>query len=552
MSGGVCQSVAGGDQWCAYPDNSCSSGFAFSTYDIGDDLSGTCVPEPLHELTVSIAAENGGSGTVTVGTGSGAEVCLNGPCTYQLDAGTTVVLTSTVSAGAFVGWDGAGSGACGSAGQCAFAMNADYSVSATFGEYGQPIWQTSLDDATARSLAYSGDNTLVVAGAFSNTSPAPHVSPVGEEDTFVAKLDAATGALIWIQSFGTVSGGTTIPSSVSVGSDNGIYVAGVYHGPLIFGTTTLVASGQQSGYLIKFDTTGQFVWAKTVTSSTLASYSRVSVGGDVVAAIGATGFSNTFLQTFDINGGSGFDVTLSASGEVVGQSVFVDHADNVLVAGTANGGDISFGGATYATDGYDGFVAKFTSAGVPLWSSIVGASGSDSFSVVSVDTADNVFLAGTFSGDVTIDTATFNANDNNVVAMKLNSSGVYQWATPIGGTTAQPIAGGLAVLPSGHVVVAGTYCGTLDWAQASFSSQLACGMSISNVFVGSVDANTGTMETAISGGGNSSTTTDSEIGIVDTLDGRAYIAGNFAGASVFGGESISDSSELYVLALSSL
>lgn len=40
-TGGVC-TAGGGDQWCAYPDASCASGYRYSTQSIGGGLSGEC------------------------------------------------------------------------------------------------------------------------------------------------------------------------------------------------------------------------------------------------------------------------------------------------------------------------------------------------------------------------------------------------------------------------------------------------------------------------------------------------------------------------------
>lgn len=42
---GVCATAPGGDQWCAYPDRQCPSGYSYSTQAIGDGLAGTCVPD---------------------------------------------------------------------------------------------------------------------------------------------------------------------------------------------------------------------------------------------------------------------------------------------------------------------------------------------------------------------------------------------------------------------------------------------------------------------------------------------------------------------------
>lgn len=42
-SGGVCATTGTGNHWCSYPDAACSSGYRYSTLDVGDGVSGTCV-----------------------------------------------------------------------------------------------------------------------------------------------------------------------------------------------------------------------------------------------------------------------------------------------------------------------------------------------------------------------------------------------------------------------------------------------------------------------------------------------------------------------------
>lgn len=41
-SGGVCLAASSGNQWCAYPDPNCTSGFRFSDFEVGDGVSGQC------------------------------------------------------------------------------------------------------------------------------------------------------------------------------------------------------------------------------------------------------------------------------------------------------------------------------------------------------------------------------------------------------------------------------------------------------------------------------------------------------------------------------
>src|SRR5688500_6350315 len=42
-TGGQCVSTTSGNQWCAYPDPNCPSGYRYSDLDVGDGLSGACV-----------------------------------------------------------------------------------------------------------------------------------------------------------------------------------------------------------------------------------------------------------------------------------------------------------------------------------------------------------------------------------------------------------------------------------------------------------------------------------------------------------------------------
>ena len=47
-AGGRCVVAATGHQWCAYPDPTCSAGYRYSDFEIGDDVSGQCfIPQSM-------------------------------------------------------------------------------------------------------------------------------------------------------------------------------------------------------------------------------------------------------------------------------------------------------------------------------------------------------------------------------------------------------------------------------------------------------------------------------------------------------------------------
>ena len=46
-AGGICAAAGTGSRWCAYPDASCASGYRYSTFQVGDGLSGVCLAQEI-------------------------------------------------------------------------------------------------------------------------------------------------------------------------------------------------------------------------------------------------------------------------------------------------------------------------------------------------------------------------------------------------------------------------------------------------------------------------------------------------------------------------
>jgi sulfatase modifying factor 1 len=82
-AGGVCALTGSGNRWCSYPDATCPSGYRYSTFQVGDGLSGVCVPQ----ADAGIPPDSGGPPGVapscvglpaTCGA-SGNDSCCNSP-----------------------------------------------------------------------------------------------------------------------------------------------------------------------------------------------------------------------------------------------------------------------------------------------------------------------------------------------------------------------------------------------------------------------------------------------------------------------------------------
>ena len=98
-----------------------------------------------------------------------------------------------------------------------------------------------------------------------------------------------------------------------------------------------------------------------------------------------------------------FSTYLGGSLDDFPNSIAIDSSQNVYVAGPTTCSDFpvspaAFQRATFGGGAFDAFVAKLTSTGATLgFSTFLGGSGSDQASALAVDSAGNVWLAGSTS-----------------------------------------------------------------------------------------------------------------------------------------------------------
>jgi len=182
----------------------------------------------------------------------------------------------------------------------------------------------------------------------------------------------------------TAPGGLNVPTSHprQIASDNNgnLYMVGLFDQSLTFGATTFTAS-YQGGYIAKFDSYGNRVWAKHAESN------------------GNPGFSS-------IN------------------SVVIDHNGNAYVAGSFTG-TMTLGTTTITSNGgTDMFIAKIDTNGNWKWFITLYA-GSIPFITQGPNNA--LYVTGTFSGSITTGNTTINSNNGALFVGKLDTNGVWQW-----------------------------------------------------------------------------------------------------------------------------
>jgi hypothetical protein len=140
-----------------------------------------------------------------------------------------------------------------------------------------------------------------------------------------------------------------------------------------------------------------------------------------------------FVMKLDPRGGTlwakgGF----GSSSYDTGRSVAVDSAGNVYVAGEFDL-SVDFGAPTspLTCNGFpDAFVAKFSSAGDPIWAKNYGDASVQRATSVAVDGNDNPLVSGWFRGGVNLGTGsalTAPAGSSAIFLAKLTTAGVLLW-----------------------------------------------------------------------------------------------------------------------------
>ncbi|MES2470914.1 MAG: SBBP repeat-containing protein [Patescibacteria group bacterium] len=137
-----------------------------------------------------------------------------------------------------------------------------------FTSTGSHIWShragaTGYD--TPGGIAADRSNDLVMVGNYrlSGNMGGQQLTPVGEEDVFVAKYASTTGGHIWSKSFGSFN--TDIGNGVSVDELSNIYVAIRAGAAVDFGggTISVLRSGFNAG-MAKFTPAGGHVWSRII------------------------------------------------------------------------------------------------------------------------------------------------------------------------------------------------------------------------------------------------------------------------------------------------
>lgn len=232
-------------------------------------------------------------------------------------------------------------------------------------------------------------------------------------DAYLIKADSL-GHIMWTRCYGGTGADNT--RSLQQTADGGYIASGQ--------TDALGAGGADDMYLIKIDSLGNITWTRTYggTRSEAARFIGQTDDGGCILTGGTTssgaGGEDFFLLKADSLGDTLWARTYGGGSGDAGHCVRQTSDGGYIVAGDTK----SFG-----VGGYDVYLIKTDSLGDTLWTRTYGGSNQDGAKSVQQTSDGGYIVAGT--------TDSFGAGDSNVCIIKLDSFGDTLWTRVYGGSS---------------------------------------------------------------------------------------------------------------------
>lgn len=310
------------------------------------------------------------------------------------------------------------------------------------------------------------------------------LSPQGNEDIAVVKLDA-NGNFIWAQAFG----GTGNDTGWWIQSDptGNVFVIGHFSNTVGFGATTLTSKGGRDIFVVKLDTNGKVVWAKSF-GGTQGDYGYgIAIGaiGEIYIIgragpiqVGTTtltpkGNSDILVAKLDKNGKAIWAKMLGGPQNDYGYGISLDKNGQIYITGTFEG-NISPGTLPSLTSNgdLDIIVAKLDPTGKFIWAKNIGGSGEDYSYTLHVDPQNAIYLVGDFNNSMRLGNTTLTSQGGqDIFLTKLDASGTFSWSSSLGGT-GDEYSYAIAVDPNnGTTYLAGSFEGSMNIGGLTFQAK---------------------------------------------------------------------------------
>ncbi len=319
-------------------------------------------------------------------------------------------------------------------------------------DYGQSCTTDAGGNIIATGVFYSPSLTFGTT-TLTNTN-------VGYVDFFIVKYDPS-GNVLWAKSAGGT--GNDYGYSCSTDASGNIIATGYFLSPSItFGTTTLTNASGGDIFIVKYDPSGNVLWAKSAggTNYDYGQSCSVDASGNIIAtgyfsspilSFGTTtltnasaGVADIFIVKYDPSGNVLWAKSAGGTNSDAGYSCSVDASGNIIATGDFWSSSITFGTITLTnagtTNSADIFIVKYDPSGNVLWAKSAGGTYNDFGQSCSTDASGNIIATSAFRspsitfGTTTLTNADVTGNTLDLFIVKYDPSGNVLWAKSEGGT----------------------------------------------------------------------------------------------------------------------
>jgi len=369
-----------------------------------------------------------------------------------------------------------------------------YEWGGQFGGNGEDVVKKMHVDAAGNSY---------ITGYFTDTADFDiseaefNLTAIGFYDAFVQKTNAE-GELLWAVGIG----GDMFEYGTGIATDNqgNVYITGYFDETVDFdpgiGEFLLTSQGGGDIFILKLDSEGRFIWAKSIGGADYEESTSIGVDelgniytlgylSDIVdfdpgpgeVLISSQGLNDTFLLKLD-NSGNFLNVyTYGGDNIDLALDMFVKNSSQIFISGF-------FGGTTdldprpneeyivTATEDFAGYTMEIDDTGAIQ--NIANTEGGDvNVYAVTADVNDNMYITGNFSGTVNFDPTSGNSDFTfsstmayNGFVMKILANGSIDWVRQV--ASESPVfTYDIIVGEDGQVYTSGFFEGVADFNPSS-------------------------------------------------------------------------------------
>lgn len=408
--------------------------------------------------------------------------------------------------------------------------------------------------ASSVKIAASGNKYVV--GGFDgeiDIDPSSSTSSLsGTSATFVAKYDVL-GELLWGFALGNNTASSNNPPAMTIDTNENVYVIGEFQNTRDFDPSAnyapMTSSGSSDVFILKLNSSGEFVWAKRVGGSSSDGQADVQVDnsgnvfvsgyfaytadfdpGPSVFNLTSNANGDGFLLKLDLNGDFVWAKALTGGLRDYGRGITIDSGGNIVVFSLSEGGSGTF----------KSYVLRFTQQGDLLWTVKIGNDTAEDQFADFITTSPNgeLVIIGNFEGTVDFDAG---PETHTLVAtggvdgflLRLSVDGSFIGARKFDGPTTSEGGwsfGGLSIAPDSTLRISGNFATRFNFVPGDGSDDLSTsGSSNKDAFFAKLSSNGDLIWVRQLAGSSSA----QSLGNTTNSAGDLIVVGYFAGVTDF-------------------